>query len=1240
MKRLVVIVSILLLAVSAGQLTYLYAARGSDPSPWLNRAAPGNAPPAHDLSIGIAQTVDLSADAVAMQDLTARERDDQFRDWLLFAAVSAKGLPAERYSQIFFDLPPVRRGYTRSLGNFEYGSTRSRAIDKTTVVALVPAGRSAVQRKDDLAHIADLQRKNLGEPFERLEVVEYTLDGPHGKAQLQRVSDVTYAELFSPDYGYVEKPLSNLVDLRDFMASVDDLTFVRKTKQGLRAGGRKLAAQKRRSIGIEEVATLWQSDVNSRARSDAFAAQAKKRLQALIDRYDAMNHPGSDTASLKAQFDGEAKDLEKQLQREYNAQHIVQGSGFSLDPVVDFDALRRKFTTFSTMIDTKGKPALSTEDNLRAVDDALAKHDIEPYLRMTTALIHSPDREDVGHQLREMRVASSYQAARYDGDMQGTEVGMNLFYTDLLAKLWVIDYARSSPRHTAIVDFVDDPHAMPALVYAKETVELSSARLWFGPANPGYQVAEDGATMLFARTATRLYSAGSNPETPGREVQTSAFLAAATEWWNDHYEEVGDYEPEYQRLNEIMKWSTVVAWLNSDAVTNRLDYLNSVAVDRSNVFPAWVARHADLRFTRWDQIGFRKTGFADTTTESLPLLRGPVTEGGVSLATRDAATRPVLANDVDSFLRRSNIKYSLDANALKAEGKVTLHTLDETTFTLETVNRNRFLVRTKAKDGTLLRSPSTQLNNAEFESAVSTRPTEVRIASRVADAPLADLTIERKPNGFTIGLEARRIDRASALARDLSLADDPMARLAANPTVKTVIAKEGSDALFVRFEDADGWMEFAPEAGPRVEIDPQWQLRGSASMNEAARVIQARTIQDQQMLASLGNQGHLAIQTTPNGGTMLVWVPDKPVPSDALALRTRFGDMQVWPDKDTGWVHLRGTTKPEDALEVAQSMQKSDLDAIRTAKTGPGAPPLDLPGVSGNRTLFLSELEKGDAIAAARRIADDPAATRRAMDASVTKAVTRADEIANKLGPDDALHYLATLRRTYGDQPEISMRESLLYLERGNTDAAVEAAGRFSPRGMIDRHAFYDEVAARIHLAVNPDAGMLRLAEYVEYQRRLGQNGNAVISGIAPRIDGGQFDFGAMLRDMPSSQPALATTDFSNADKAIVYRQSSHPLDTVDWNQPIDTALSSVVQGHLGKIVSLPDSDISQFRPSVIWTPGHAVELKPVKAKVPGVHTAIAGTRTCDAAANDPSCSPDDASRAPRPRRVLLVVAN
>src|SRR5262249_1082562 len=39
-----------------------------------------------------------------------------------------------------------------------------------------------------------------------------------------------------------------------------------------------------------------------------------------------------------------------------------------------------------------------------------------------------------------------FQCARYDGPLRGTQVGMTLFYTDLLAKLWAsVDYGHSAP---------------------------------------------------------------------------------------------------------------------------------------------------------------------------------------------------------------------------------------------------------------------------------------------------------------------------------------------------------------------------------------------------------------------------------------------------------------------------------------------------------------------------------------------------------------------------------------------------------------------------------------------------------------------------------------------------------------------------------------------------------------------------------------------------------------------------
>jgi hypothetical protein len=1264
MKQLVSIVAILVLVASAGQLAYLYTARDGElsTSVSMNEGVKADTPDnnlpglPHDLEVGVPQTVDFSADAISMQDLTTFERNDQYRDWLLFAVISAQGLDAQTFSQVLFDLPPIRRGYVRALGTFEYGETRSRALDKTTVIALVPASRSEAQRRDDLSHVADLQRKNLGEPFQRMEIVEYSLDGEHAMARLTRLPDVSYADLFSAQYGYVEKPLASIAEFNDFMASVDNLTFVTKTRQGLIAGGRKFLSGHRSPIGVEEVAAIWQSEHNNRVREENINKQAQERLDALNARYEAMRAKGASVSSLKSNYNAEYEQLETQRLQEYRAQRILAGSGFSLDSAIRFPELRKLFEVIVKELPAEQARAIFGDGGIQAVVDGLDNQDIGPYVLISRQLERDNKTFKLGMLMKAFKYGCSYQAARYDGDLQGTSAGMTLFYTDLIAKLWTIDFVDSSPRRNAILDFVDDPHVKLSHVYDKEAEELSKARLWFGPSNLGYQVANDNGTMLFAHTATRIYSAGHNEATPSKEVQTSAFLAAAIEWWNDHYEEVADYEPQYQRLNEIMKWSVVIAWLNQTANAHPLDYLSSVTVDRSNVFPDWAQRNKALRFDQWHEVGFHKAGYAGTTTEALPLLRGPVTAGGVSLAMRDAAARPSIANGVDQVLRRSNIQYSSDMNAIRtAEGQISIKTFDETQFTLKPVrefkavndalvrlkpvNEDRFLIITEAKKGTKLRSVSTQVSDSPFKRTVLMQSDAVRIESRMADVPLNDLSIERTANGFRIGLHARKMDRVNAFARDLSGAD-PIAALEGNPMISSVLQVQGKDSVFARFERGGEWAEFAREKAPRVDIDPDWQLRTATLENDVTAVIQARMVPDTQMSELLGN-GHFMIKETTDGKHIIVAIPDQTAPIEVMAVHTRLGDLSVWVDRESDVVHIIAQDASMNPLAIANSLQRADLDVIRKAARGSSVKELTLPGEGAAGSEFVVNLEQGNLRKAALHLADDPVAARRAIDEKVATAVRRTDDIHEQLGLDEALHYLDGLRTTYGDRPEIALRRGLVELERGRTDAAVEALNRAPRLGSMDRQAFYDEVKARIAATADPHSDISRFSDFVHFQEHIGKQADSWIDRLTPRVKDERFDFDATLRRMPSESQIPGAMDF-RADEWVIYRQTNVSLDHLDWNNPFDKAIPDIVSGKLGKVVELPDGDIAQYRPSVIWSVDHQTEFTPIKAKVSQhiPRPIPAPPPSCDQAANDPGCGNVNESAAPRRQRILLVMAN
>src|SRR5262249_23548485 len=148
-----------------------------------------------------------------------------------------------------------------------------------------------------------------------------------------------------------------------------------------------------------------------------------------------------------------------------------------------------------------------------------------------------------------------FQHARYDGSLAGTEDGMVLFYTDLMAKLWALDYFGRAPEEQ-VRGFVPLLKVSVSPIYEREGIELSGTRLWFGPRDSGFSKLKDG--LAFSRVATRVYAASSNTLQPGKEAEANAASARFLGWWNDHYAQVADYEPQYKRLNEIMKWSAIL----------------------------------------------------------------------------------------------------------------------------------------------------------------------------------------------------------------------------------------------------------------------------------------------------------------------------------------------------------------------------------------------------------------------------------------------------------------------------------------------------------------------------------------------------------------------------------------------------------------------------------------------------------------------------------------------------------
>ena len=509
------------------------------------------------------QFIDFRVDEPTFSTFTDREKQDQLRDWLLFIIASDENFTAKDINQSLYDVSTTRQGYMQPVSNFEYGTTRSVYVGDGELVALIPAELESAQRTDVLAHIADKHRKDLGDKPKHLIVFEYELHPNQQYGLLTRREVISGQTFFQDAAGYIETRIATLQDLQQFMVKIDDLTYAQR-EGGLVLGGRKLQGQSYSNISVEDIAAIWQSEDKLHRDLEAFEAKWNAKLN-------------QTPPSLQNQ-------VQQQAQREAEALGIVNGSGFSLDPAYDYDGmfqvlaaaesgLKKLVVDGNSVFDDQslqraknslkpqapGKTAFEVlgSSPLSAISTLPVKPNVVPYLeiieRLNTAL---QEIENVPQMTRsEANSILDLLDSKQQFQFQGTEVGMVLFYTDLIAKLWALNYNGSTPQ-SQIADFapLTKVSSQISSIYKQEIENLPSTRLWFGPQDKGFQIVANNQ-LLFARNATRIYAASSNPLNPGEETQASANSEAFLGWWNNHYEEVAAYEPEYERLNEIMKWS-------------------------------------------------------------------------------------------------------------------------------------------------------------------------------------------------------------------------------------------------------------------------------------------------------------------------------------------------------------------------------------------------------------------------------------------------------------------------------------------------------------------------------------------------------------------------------------------------------------------------------------------------------------------------------------------------------------
>lgn len=707
-----------------------------------------------------------------------------------------------------------------------------------------------------------------------------------------------------------------------------------------------------------------------------------------------------------------------------------------------------------------------------------------------------------------------FQAARYDGDLQGTEVGMVLFYTDLLAKLWALDYMDNNPDRT-IEDFVNMTDIALSPVYRKEVDSLSNTRLWFGHEDGGFQVGPGDKSLFFSRNATRVYAASSNPLRPGQEATANAHSSAYLGWWNDHYDEVARYEPEYERLNQIMKWSLMIGWLNEKGRGDVINFLGAVEVDRSNRFPSWARAHAELRFRHWSAVDFYPQGYKGTSTESLPMLVsdpyrlfGETTglSGGVSLASRKTfASRAAVSKTVRPAIRRSRMDYG----TVGSNGR-TFKTLDGVTHELPTGSAGRASTVSTPAQGAKLRGRHGEITPQAVRRNISRDSRGITFQTQSGEAPIGDLLVTRNQNGLAVAWKSRDLDLGFSLARRISRSRVPERVLIDEAAVESAIRMQDGSYV-VQLRGSQQWLKIGIEQ-PSVSIGKGWQSR-VADPNGSMRNIQLAWVERADVQAQLDLvNNHLVRESV--AGT------DKQI----LAI-------------------VRGRPPPGHQSPPVENALRGSRGAVEPKG-------------------LVQNLASGDYRGVARRMAGDAQGVKRALDQDLTSRLSLADELMRTGQSSEARRVLTSLRDTYGADPRVLLRSAVNDLQQGQVATAARNLEALGARSRPDRLAFYDEVNRRLaepRLATVERNNLNRLLDYAE---GIGQEAGG--SGrLRPVADGENLVLHYEIDNL-SSASRIQPSQLGDVDPTRVY--ASPGLNNLDWAAPTTRTLDRAVSDGVATI--------------------------------------------------------------------------
>ncbi|WP_460596739.1 hypothetical protein [Geomonas sp. Red276] len=576
--------------------------------------------------------LDVSNLSRLLDSLPPDEREEQLRDWARYGLQKVL-VPGTR------EEVPVRHPALTAEHPGEVGRSRLLKLSRRRWCLVVPP--LLLEDLPALAGAIDREYGLTGTLPSTVDIYSYRFDQEAATLEITPSRSIPIGDFFTARYGYRRSRVDSLSELAGFLAQTDDLVSFSWKNGKLALGGRRYR-QARRALNLDDLAALYQA-YNPPPLTPALL---EARVHA---RYDDLVRRDARLQGVLARDPAKKRKVLARIRREVRGGATGSQVGFSLDPQVDYLSLAsdiRKAETGEMAFQHGGNEAVAgylaaRRGELENVVRHLAhRHDLRPLLELRRRYEASRDpvEQRLGGLLRMLQERRSFQSARYDGNLQGTGVGMALFYTDLLAKLWALDYQNSAPRGAVTGFRKMQEIAVPKLNW-NDFIRLSQTRLWFGLRGDGFDIYGDD-TILFTPSVTRVYAASSDPLVPGKESKANYQSAAFLGWWDRHYEAVAAYEPYYHKLDQIQKWSCALMVLK-EKKSRQLAFLSSYPVRHDLDFATWSSQEPVLARLG---ITFLDASALGQRTESLPLLSSApypmlgksfTLSGGVSLAGRD-----------------------------------------------------------------------------------------------------------------------------------------------------------------------------------------------------------------------------------------------------------------------------------------------------------------------------------------------------------------------------------------------------------------------------------------------------------------------------------------------------------------------------------------------------------------------------------------------------------------------------